>query len=412
MGFVKKRAIIHLDLDAFFASVEQRDNPQYAHKPLIVGGIFKKNGELSRRGVVCSASYQARKYGIHAGMPIWEAQQKCPEAIFTPVCINRYQIASQHFFHICYTYTPFVEPVGIDEAFLDVTNCTALFGPVEEIAQKIKKRVKEELHLPVSVGISSNKFLAKIATNLGKPDGFFILPEDKAVDILSNLPITVLWGMGQKTAQKLHRAGIFRVKQLIMMPDIILQGILGENGLKLKLLAQGIDYSPVVCSEKVKSIGREMTFAENIREQERLMNILLTISQHIGYTARKRGYTGKTITLKVRFAPYKTVQKSITLRRATNLDNIIFQKACDLLTSFNIRQPGIRLLGIKLSSLEQGRPPQQLSFLNKEEDYWEEKWSKLISSVDKIREKYGSYLIQRAALLKDRTKSTINKNYR
>ncbi len=197
-----------------------------------------------------------------------------------------------------------------------------------------------------------------------------------------------------------------------MMPDIILQGILGENGLKLKLLAQGIDYSPVVCSEKVKSIGREMTFAENIREQERLMNILLTISQHIGYTARKRGYTGKTITLKVRFAPYKTVQKSITLRRATNLDNIIFQKACDLLTSFNIRQPGIRLLGIKLSSLEQGRPPQQLSFMNREEEYWEEKWSKLISSVDKIREKYGSYLIQRAALLKDRTKSTINKNYR
>lgn len=412
MGIAKKHVIIHLDLDAFFASVEQRDNPQYAHKPLIVGGIFKKNGELSRRGVVCSASYQARKYGIRAGMPIWEAQQKCPGAIFTPARIVHYQIVSQSFFHICKDYTPFVEPVSIDEAFLDVTSCTALFGSYKEIAHKIKNRVKEELNLPLSVGISSNKFLAKIATNLGKPDGFFVLPEDKAVKILSNLPITELYGIGQKTAQKLHRAGIFRIKQLIMMPDSILQGILGENGLKLKLLAQGIDYSPVVCSEEVKSIGKEMTFAENIIKQEMLIKILLAISQHIGYTARKRGYRGKTITLKIRFAPYKTVQKSITLNRATNLDDIIFQKAREILTSINIKKPGIRLLGIKLSSLQQGNQPKQLSFLSNEEEGWEEKWTRLISSVDKIREKYGSYLIQRAALLKNRAKDMTSRNYR
>ncbi|HNR65389.1 MAG TPA: DNA polymerase IV [Atribacterota bacterium] len=406
MDMVRKNSIIHLDLDAFFASVEQRDNPRYAGKPLIVGGIFKKNGELSRRGVVCSASYQARKYGIHAGMPIWEAQQKCPGAIFTPSRIRYYQASSRHFFRICSTYTPFVEPVSIDEAFLDVSSCEALFGTAEDIALKIKKRVKKELRLPVSVGIASNKFLAKIATNLGKPDGFFILPEEKALDILSELPISKLWGIGQKSAQKLNRAGIFKIKQLMMMPDVILQSILGENGPKLKQLAQGIDHSPVICSEEVKSIGRETTFPENITDRERLLKILLALSQNVGYTARKKGYSGKTITLKIRFAPFTTIQKSATLPRATNLDNTIFEKAKELLNSVNIRQPGIRLLGVKLSSLQQGRQPRQLDLLNNQD--WEEKWVQLISSVDKIREKYGSYLIQRAALLKEK-KSNTNK---
>ncbi len=175
MDTTRKRAIIHLDLDAFFASVEQRDNPRYAGKPLIVGGVFQKNGELSRRGVVCSASYQARKYGIHAGMPIWEARQKCPEAIFTPTRIRYYQISSRYFFQICNAFTPLVEPVSIDEAFLDVTGCEELFGTAEEIAAKIKNRVREELQLPVSAGIAHNKFLAKIATNLGKPDGLYVI---------------------------------------------------------------------------------------------------------------------------------------------------------------------------------------------------------------------------------------------
>lgn len=406
MDVVKKNSIIHLDLDAFFASVEQRDNPQYAGKPLIVGGIFKKNGGLSRRGVVCSASYQARKYGIHAGMPIWEARQKCPGAIFTPARIRYYQTSSQYFFRICSAYTPFVEQVSIDETFLDVSSCEALFGTAEEIAREIKQRVKEELRLPVSVGIASNKFLAKIATNMGKPDGFLILPEGKAIYILSELPISKLWGIGQKSAKKLNRAGIFKIKQLITMPDIILQEILGENGPKLKQLAQGIDHDPVVCSEEVKSISRETTFPENITNRERLMKILLALSQNVGYTARKKDYSGKTITLKIRFAPFTTIQKSTTIERATNLDNTIFQKAKELLSSINIRQPGIRLLGIKLSSLQKGKQPRQLDLLNNQDG--EEKWIKLVSSVDKIREKYGSYSIQRAALLKEK-KDDISK---
>lgn len=399
MSIPRKCSIIHLDLDAFFASVEQRDNPVYRDKPLIVGGILKENGRLSRRGVVCAASYQARKYGVHAGMPIWEAQQKCSGAIFTPARIRYYSQASEQFFRICSEYTPLMEPLSIDEAFLDVTGCESLFGPAEVIASKIKTRIREELNLPVSIGIAKNKFLAKIATNLGKPDGFFILPEEKVSEILYRLPVIGLWGIGQKTALKLHRSGIFSIKQLAEMPDIILQGILGENGPKIKQLAQGLDDSPVCPSEEVKSIGREMTFPENICDKDRLIKILLNLSQDVGYTARKRGYSGKTITLKIRSHHFQTVQKSITLRQSTSLDNVIFQNARDLFNLVMIKPPGIRLLGIKISSLQHGKYPRQLSLSTEQNQ--EDKWNTLIESVDKIREKYGMYFIQRASLIKE-----------
>ncbi len=401
------RSIIHLDLDAFFASVEQRDNPAYQNKPLIVGGIFEENGKLSRRGVVCAASYQARKYGIHAGMPIWEAQQKCPKAIFTPSRIRYYEQASQLFFQICSNYTPLVEPVSIDEVFLDVTGCKLLFGQAESIAHKIKDRIREELNLPVSAGIASSKFLAKIATNLGKPDGFFILPDEKVANTLFSLPITKLWGIGSKTAERLNRSGIFTVEQLTKMPDVILQEILGENGTKIKQLAQGIDSSPVCPNEEVKSIGRETTFPKNIVNKENLIKILLKFSQNIGYIARKKGYSGKTITLKVRFHNFKTLQKTTSLQYATNIDDIIFRNSRKLLDLIDIKPPGVRLLGIKLSSLRHGKQQRQLDFFQSRDQ--EEKWISLAKSVDKIREKYGKYLIQRATLLGE--DNIISKKY-
>jgi DNA polymerase IV len=409
MASQQRRSIIHLDLDAFFASVEQRDNPAYRGKPLIVGGILKEDGKLSRRGVVCAASYQARKYGIHSGMPIWEAQQKCSRAIFTPARIRYYSKASQDFFQICSEYTPLIEPLSIDEVFLDVTSCKSLFGTAEEIAHKIKNRVKQELYLPVSAGIASNKFLAKIATNLGKPNGFFVLPDDKVSDVLSGLSISKLWGIGQKTAKILNRSGIFTIKQLTQMPDIILQEILGENGTKIKQLAQGIDHSPVCPIEESKSIGREMTFPKNISNKEELMKIILDFSQYIGYNARKKDYSGKTITLKIRYHNFKTIQKSNSLKQATNLDDIIFQEAKKLLDLITIKSPGIRLLGIKLSSLQYGKQPRQLSL--SPDDNQEEKWAALTQSVDRIREKYGKYFIQRARFLQEKIFNSKN-NYK
>lgn len=391
-------SIIHLDLDAFFASVEQRDNPAYRGKPLIVGGISSGKGN-SNRGVVCAASYEARKYGVHAGMPIWEARQKCPQGIFIPSQMNKYSEASKKFFQICSTYTPLIEPLSIDELFLDVSGCESLFGSSEIIGRKIKKRVHQELGIKVSVGIAENKFLAKIATNLGKPDGFYIIPSKDIQKILYPLPVSSLWGIGKKTEELLKKSGIYLVEQLARMPDSILENLLGKNGKKMKLLAQGIDESPVTPPSKAKSIGKETTFSTNITEKVVLVKELLKISQMVGYTARKKGYKGRTITLKIRFHNFITLNKSMTLENSTNIDDLIFKTVVRLLDKINIKKGGVRLLGIKLSNLTSGNERKQLKFLRDEEDKKDDKLEQLTQSLDKIREKFGTKSVTRASLL-------------
>lgn len=391
-------SIIHLDLDAFFASVEQRDKPTYRRKPLIVGGISGGKGN-SNRGVVCAASYEARKYGVHAGMPIWEARQKCPQGIFVPSQMNKYVEASKKFFQICSTYTPLIEPLSIDELFLDVSGCESLFGSSECIGRKIKERVYQELGIKVSVGIAENKFLAKIATNLGKPDGFYIIPSKDIQKILYPLPVSSLWGIGKKTEELLKKSGIYLVEQLARMPDSILENLLGKNGKKMKLLAQGIDESPVTPPSKAKSIGKETTFSTNITEKVVLVKELLKISQMVGYTARKKGYRGRTITLKIRFHNFITLNKSRTLENSTNIDDLIFKTVVRLLDKINIKKGGVRLLGIKLSNLTSGNERKQLKFLRDEEDKKEDKLEQLTQSLDKIREKFGTKAVTRASLL-------------
>ncbi len=392
-------SIIHLDLDAFFASVEQRDNPAYRGKPLIVGGISAGEGN-SNRGVVCAASYEARKYGVHAGMPIWEARQKCPRGIFVPTQMNKYLKESKKFFQICSNYTPLIEPLSIDELFLDVSGCESLFGSSEYIGRKIKERVYQELGLKVSVGIAENKFLAKIATNLGKPDGFYIIPSKDIKKILYPLPVSSLWGIGKKTEELLKKSGIYLVEQLAQMPDSILENLLGKNGKKIKLLAQGIDESPVTPPSKAKSIGKETTFSTNITEKAVLVKELLRISQLVGYIARKKGYKGRTITLKIRFHNFITLNKSMTLENSTNIDDLIFKTVVELLDKVKHKKGGVRLLGIKLSNLTSGNERKQLKFLSEEEDKKEDKLEKLTQSLDKIREKFGTKAVTRASLLK------------
>lgn len=391
-------SIIHLDLDAFFASVEQRDNPAYRGKPLIVGGISGGKGN-SNRGVVCAASYEARKYGVHAGMPIWEARQKCPQGIFIPSQMNKYSEASKKFFQICSTYTPLIEPLSIDELFLDVSGCESLFGSSEIIGRKIKKRVHQELGIKVSVGIAENKFLAKIATNLGKPDGFYIIPSKDIQKILYPLPVSSLWGIGKKTEELLKKSGIYLVEQLARMPDSILENLLGKNGEKMKLLAQGIDESPVTPPSKAKSIGKETTFSTNITEKVVLVKELLKISQLVGYTARKKGYKGRTITLKIRFHNFITFNRSKTLENPTHIDDIIFKTVVELLDKVRHKKGGVRLLGIKLSNLTSGNERKQLKFLRDEEDKKDDKLEQLTQSLDKIREKFGTKAVTRASLL-------------
>lgn len=391
-------SIIHLDLDAFFASVEQRDNPAYRGKPLIVGGISGGKGN-SNRGVVCAASYEARKYGVHAGMPIWEARQKCPQGIFIPSQMNKYSEASKKFFQICSTYTPLIEPLSIDELFLDVSGCESLFGSSEIIGRKIKERVYQELGLKISVGIAENKFLAKIATNLGKPDGFYIIPSKDIKKTLYPLPVSSLWGIGKKTEELLKKSGIYLVKQLARMPDSILENLLGKNGKKMKLLAQGIDESPVTPPSTAKSIGKETTFGTNITENAILIKELLKISQLVGYTARKKGYKGRTITLKIRFHNFTTFNKSKTLENPTHIDDTIFKTVVELLHKVKHKKNGVRLLGIKLSNLASGNEKKQLKLLRDEEDKKDDKLEQLTQSLDKIREKFGNKSVTRASLL-------------
>ncbi|MEA2086917.1 MAG: DNA polymerase IV [Candidatus Caldatribacteriota bacterium] len=398
MNKYKQLSIIHLDLDAFFASVEQRDNPAYRGKPLIVGGISGGKGN-SNRGVVCAASYEARKYGVHAGMPIWEARQKCPRGIFVPSQMNKYVKASKKFFQICSDYTPLLEPLSVDELFLDVSGCESLFGSSETIGRKIKERVYQELGLKISVGIAENKFLAKIATNLGKPDGFYIIPSKDVQKILYPLPISTLWGIGKKTEELLNKSGIYRVEQLVLMPDSILENLLGKNGKKIKLLAQGIDESPVTPPSTAKSIGKETTFSTNITEKTVLIKELLKISQLVGYAARKKGYKGRTITLKIRFQDFTTFNRSKTLEDPANLDDIIFKTVVELLDKVRYKKSGVRLLGIKLSNLTLGKGIKQLKFLRDEEDKKDDKLQQLTQSLDKIKEKFGSKAVTRASLL-------------
>ena len=387
-------SIIHLDLDAFFASVEQRDNPAYRGKPLIVGGISGKDGNTNR-GVVCAASYEARQYGIHAGMPIWEARQKCHKGIFVPAQMKKYVKVSKMFFEICKEYTPLAEPISIDELFLDVSGCESLFGPVKIIGGKIKERVYKELGIKVSIGIAKNKFLAKIATNLGKPDGFFIINSDEIKKILYPLPISALWGIGKKTEKLLKKSGIYQVKQLVEMPDPIIEDLLGKNGKKIKLLAQGLDKRSVTPISEIKSISKETTYPTNIIKKEILIKELLKISQMVGYTSRKKGYKSRTVTLKIRFKNFTTLNKSTTLENPTNIDEIIFKEIIKLLEKINIRKGGVRLLGIKLSKLTSNHAIKQLSLLGEKED----KLEQLTQSLDEIREKYGKKAVNRASLL-------------
>ena len=403
MNNINHLSIIHLDLDAFFASVEQRDNPAYRGKPLIVGGISGGRGN-SNRGVVCAASYEARKYGVHAGMPIWEARQKCPRGIFVPSQMNKYVEASKKFFQICSDYTPLIEPLSIDELFLDVSGCESLFGSSETIGRKIKERVYQELGLKISVGIAENKFLAKIATNLGKPDGFCIIPSKDIEKILYPLPVSALWGIGKKTEELLKKSGIYLVEQLAQMPDSILENLLGKNGKKMKLLAQGIDESPVTPPSTAKSIGKETTFGTNISEKTVLVKELLKISQLVGYTARKKGYKGRTITLKVKFQDFTTLNRSKTLENPTHLDDIIFKTVVELLNKVSHKKGGVRLLGIKLSNLTSRNGIKQLKFLKDEKDKKDDKLEQLTQSLDKIREKFGTKSVTRASLLKVKKK--------
>ncbi|MEZ4566677.1 MAG: DNA polymerase IV [Desulfobacterales bacterium] len=381
--------IIHVDMDAFFASVEQLDNPTLVAKPVIVGGT-------SGRGVVAAASYEARKYGVRSAMPVFQARQKCPDGIFVPPRRHRYKDVSRTVMSVLQSFTPLVEQISIDEAFLDVTGCEAVFGPPREIGIKIKHQVKATVGLTCSVGIAPLKFLAKIASDMDKPDGLtFIAPED--VDrFIAALPVEKISGVGKKAGQALHQLGIATLGDVKKFPRENLVAHLGKYGSRLYELARGIDRSPVTPVRPVKSVSAEETLAADVWDKEKLKKYLLRHSEEVGRQLRKKGRKARTVTVKIKYADFTLKTRQTKLSRSTSAAEIIYQAAVGLLENFSMGQPA-RLVGVGASDLDgPGRGTQLELFAATDNPMG--KWEKIGPVMDGIAAKFGPDAIKKAGL--------------
>jgi DNA polymerase IV len=382
-----QKKIIHVDMDAFYASVEQRDNPELRGKPVVVGGSPQS------RGVASTCSYEARKYGIRSAMPLAEAYRRCPQAIFVPVNGRKYREVSLQINKIFHDYTPIVEPLSLDEAFLDVTGSTRLFGSAENIAKEIKARIQKELELTASVGLACNKFLAKIASDLKKPNGLVVVAPDKIQQFLDPLPVERIWGVGVKTAERLHGLNIRCVRELRQLEVEYLERLFGIGGNQLYHLARGIDERPVEIERGVKSIGREITFSEDIRDREALATFLLELTVDVGRKLRKEALKAKTINLKLRFKDFSTITRARTLDSLTNLDEDIFASSSELLQEVVLKD-SVRLIGVSVSNLSDQEDSQLSLFAEPKQEK-----ENLTKAVDQLKERFGEKSIIRARLL-------------
>jgi len=386
------RRIIHIDLDAFFVSVEQALKPALKGKPVVVGG------RPDRRGVVASASYEARKFGLHAGMPLTTASRLCPQAIFVEGSFPKYRDASQKFMAILADFSPYLEPVSLDEAYLDVTGFESIHGSIRQMAVAIKQRVKDELGLPASVGIASGKVIAKVASELSKPDGLLEVALGEERSFLAPLAITKLPGIGKKTERVLNNLGINTIGQLATTPLDVLKSHLGTVGELIHRHANGLDDRKVVPPSPTKSISRETTFGQDTKDHSLLEATLRYLSERVGAELRQRERQARCVTLKLRYADFTTITRRRTLGESSNSDQIIFNTGLKLLNRARAqeKQP-IRLVGIGISSLVE--PGRQLGML----DSSARRMEQLNKAIDHIRNKYGFTAIQtgRTLLLKE-----------
>jgi len=384
------RRIIHLDMDAFYASVEILDNPALRGRPVVVGGDCN-------RGVVCAASYEARKFGVHSALPIFTARKLCPHGVFLPVRMARYQEISSRIMDIFQRFTPLVEPLSLDEAFLDVTASQNLMGTAEDIAIQIRALVRETIGLTVSAGVGTSKLVAKIASDLNKPDGLTIVPPGQEEAFLAPLPIGRLWGVGRTTKEALALIGVKTIGDLSRMPPAILTAKFGKAGLMLQESAQGIDLRPVEPRQEAKSIGHEETFTEDLRDKKRLEQELLALCLKVGKRARDHELVGRTVTIKVKYRDFVQVTRSLTLPEPVADDKSLYQTGCLLLAKTEIGLRPIRLLGISLSNLIPTETPGQLALFGQSQT--KAKDCRLYRAIDTISDRYGSGSIVPAALV-------------
>ena len=388
------RQIAHVDMDAFYASVEQRDHPECRGKPVIVGADPK---EGKGRGVVAACSYEARKFGIHSAMPISRAFKLCPDGIYLSVRMWRYEEVSESIFAIFRHFSDMVEGLSIDEAFLDVTRSQQLFGPAETIARKMKAEIFEKEGLVASVGLAPNKFLAKLASDLSKPNGFLVVSPDQIADFLHPLPISRLWGVGEKSERRLQSLGLTTVGELANWSRARAESLLGKSGGHLWELSQGIDDRPVEPNREAKSIGSEMTFVEDTDNPEVLRRTLLSLADRVSRRLRQQGYEGFTVTLKYRTSDFLTITRSTTFGEPTQRGSVLYQTVLELLEKIPNSRKKVRLLGITVSNLlSLDSPLHQLKLFDSSGT---DKNGRVESVVDQIKERFGEEAITRAALL-------------
>ena len=378
------RCIMHIDLDAFFVAVEQVENPELKGKPVVVGG------RPDRRGVVAAASYEARAFGLHAGMSLVSASRLCPQTIFIEGSFPKYRQASQEFMAILANFSPYLEPMGLDEAYLDVTGFGSIYGSIHLMALAIKKRVKDKLGLCASVGIANGKIVAKVASDLSKPDGLIEVAPGNERAFFTPLPIAKLPGIGRKTERVLKGLGINTIGKLSTVPPRILRGYFGVFGEILQRYASGVDGRRVEPSPpKAKSISRETTFAEDTGNKSQLKATLRYLSEQVGSHLRQQDRGTRCVTLKLRYADFATITRRQTLRQGSNTDQVIFEAGAGLLEKAlaQERRP-VRLIGIGVSNLtELGM---QLDML----DTSAHRLEQLNKTIDHIRKKYGFAAIQ------------------
>ncbi len=377
------RAILHIDMDAFYASVEVLDDPSLKGKPVMVGGTPEG------RGVVAAASYEARAYGVHSAMSAARAIKLCPDGIFLRGRMDRYSEISGQVFSIFEDYTPLVEPLSIDEAFLDVTGSRRLFGSAGEVGRIIKARILEEIGLVASVGLAANKFLAKLASDLEKPDGFTIIPPGEARTLLASLPIGKLWGVGKVAEKQMHQFGIRKVEDLLAVPrDLVIEQF-GDHAAHLLELAIGQDERPVIPVHEAKSIGNETTFREDIREPAHLQDILDQLAAKVARRLRSHGFMARTVTLKARYPDFTTHTRSETLLSPSD-SSVEIRDAARRLLSGKLGRRGrpLRLIGVAASNLvHEGEGQAQLF-----PDPDRERDRKLDSIMDRVHGKFGPML--------------------
>ncbi|TDB96023.1 DNA polymerase IV [Actinomadura sp. 7K534] len=381
--------VLHVDMDAFFVSVELLDRPELRGRPVIVGGA-------GPRGVVSAASYEARRFGVHSAMPMSRARRLCPQAVVLPVSHGKYSRVSAAVFEIFRSVTPLVEGLSLDEAFLDVAGARRRLGRPAAIAAMIREQVRDQQGITCSVGVASTKFVAKLASTRCKPDGLLVVPADGATDFLHPLPVASLWGVGERTEQALTRIGLRTVGQLAETPLATLQRELGNaTGAHLYELAWGRDPREVVPHTPDKSIGAEETFDTDIDDPEVVRRELLRLAEKVGARLRESGNAGRTVSVKLRMANFKTITRARTLDEPTDLARVIYVTACALYEGAGLDGVRLRLVGVRVENLgPAGEAPRQLAF-----DEPERGWREAERAMDQVAHRFGRGAVRPAALV-------------